>query len=299
MTTDVGCFLNQCGAQSKACFTNPSCLKGVTCLGNCRGEQECATRCFARFGSEKLDNWLSCTLEDEKCISTPGVAQDISSIYRNPPRTKAMARFQPKDLEGTWYKVLGLNPKYDLFPCQQNSFRASPQGSLDSESSFRIRKPDGGAWQNRLAETLVPSPSGPGSLTVEGKMFGLKFQEEWYVLGQGDDWRALVYRGGTLQGPYEGGFVLAREKDAFDERLDPGAAARRKAVDALLLEAGLGQKQFAPIDNACPAEDVTQAGVSGEEAGREKLAWSDVFALAEWIRPGTLAKPEQFDPNQM
>ena len=33
-------------------------------------------------------------------------------------------------------------------------------------------------------------------------MFGLKFQEEWYVLGQGDDWRALVYRGGTLQGPY-------------------------------------------------------------------------------------------------
>ena len=67
----------------------------------------------------------------------------------------------------------------------------------------------------------------------------------------------------------------------------------------MLLEAGLGQKQFAPIDNACPAEDVTQAGVSGEEAGREKLAWSDVFALAEWIRPGTLAKPEQFDPNQM
>ena len=25
----------------------------------------------------------------------------------------------------------------------------------------------------------------------------------------------------------------------------------------------------------------------------------DVFALAEWIRPGSLAKPEQFDPNQM
>ena len=35
------CFFDECGDQSKACFGNPSCLKGVTCLGNCRGEQEC------------------------------------------------------------------------------------------------------------------------------------------------------------------------------------------------------------------------------------------------------------------
>ena len=34
------CFFDECGDQSKACFTNPSCLKGVTCLGNCRGEQD-------------------------------------------------------------------------------------------------------------------------------------------------------------------------------------------------------------------------------------------------------------------
>ena len=41
------------------------------------------------------------------------------------------------------------------------------------------------------------------------RKIGLKFQEEWYVLGQGDDWRALVYRGGTLQGPYPaGGFWI-------------------------------------------------------------------------------------------
>ena len=68
------CFFDECGDQSKACFTNPSCLKGVTCLGNCRGEQECATRCFARFGSEKLNDWLSCTLEEKKCVVT-GVKQ--------------------------------------------------------------------------------------------------------------------------------------------------------------------------------------------------------------------------------
>ena len=73
------CFFDECGDQSKACFTNPSCLKGVTCLGNCRGEQECATRCFARFGSEKLNDWLSCTLEEKKCVVT-GVKQDTCDL---------------------------------------------------------------------------------------------------------------------------------------------------------------------------------------------------------------------------
>jgi len=74
MKTDPQCFFDQCGPQTKACFTNPSCLKGITCLGNCRGEQLCATQCFARFGSERLNNWLSCTLEEKQCVVT-GVAQ--------------------------------------------------------------------------------------------------------------------------------------------------------------------------------------------------------------------------------
>lgn len=74
MKTNPSCFFDQCGEQSTACFTNPSCLKGITCLGNCRGEQLCATQCFARFGSEKLNNWLSCTLEEKECVTT-GVKQ--------------------------------------------------------------------------------------------------------------------------------------------------------------------------------------------------------------------------------
>lgn len=48
MKADPSCFFDQCGPQSKACFSNPACLKGITCLGNCRGEQLCATQCFAR-----------------------------------------------------------------------------------------------------------------------------------------------------------------------------------------------------------------------------------------------------------
>lgn len=40
-------------------------------------------------------------------------------------------------------------------------------------------------------------------MTVEGKMFGLTFHEQWYVLGKGDGYRVVAYKGDTQQGPYE------------------------------------------------------------------------------------------------
>jgi len=301
MKTDPQCFFDQCGDQSKACFTNPSCLKGITCLGNCRGEQLCATQCFARFGSEKLNDWLSCTLEEKECVTT-GVKQDTSSFYKDPPQTKAMEKFTPADLEGKWFKVLGYNPKYDNYPCQINTFSPRSDGGLDNDILFRVPKPEGrgeGAWQNNFVESMANSkgPEGKASMTVEGKMFGLTFHEQWYVLGKGSspDWRVVAYIGDTPQGPYEGGFVYTKTKDALN---GPDGAAIRNGVDSALKEAGLDPKKMIAIDNTCPA-DPTMAGVSKEDASKEKLEWKDVFELAEWFRPGTLKQQAGFDPNKM
>ncbi len=301
MKTDPSCFFDQCGDQSKACFTNPSCLKGITCLGNCRGEQLCATQCFARFGSERLNNWLSCTLEDKKCVVT-GVEQDTSAFYNNPPKTKAMTEFTPKDLEGKWFKVLGYNPKYDTYPCQINTFSPTSDGGLENDILFRVPKPGGGggAWQNNFVEKMANSkgPQGGASMTVEGKMFGLTFHEQWYVLGKGENWRVVAYRGDTQQGPYDGAFVYTKEKDALAPGGGEGVAALRKEIDAVLVEAGLDPKQMSVIDNTCPA-DATTAGVSAEDASKDKLEWKDVFELTEWFRPGTLKQDKTFDPTKM
>mmetsp|Transcript_19026 Transcript_19026/g.39074 ORF Transcript_19026/g.39074 Transcript_19026/m.39074 type:complete len:419 (-) Transcript_19026:263-1519(-) len=301
MKTDPQCFFDQCGDQSKACFTNPSCLKGITCLGNCRGEQLCATQCFARFGSEKLNDWLSCTLEEKECVTT-GVKQDTSSFYKDPPQTKAMEKFTPADLEGKWFKVLGYNPKYDNYPCQTNTFSPRADGGLDNDILFRVPKPEGqgdGAWQNNFVESMANSkgPEGKASMTVQGKMFGLTFHEQWYVLGKGTspDWRVVAYIGDTQQGPYDGAFVYTKEKDALN---GPDGLAIRSAVDTTLKEAGLDPKNLVAIDNTCPT-DVTKAGVSKEDASKEKLEWKDVFELTEWFRPGTLKKQADFDPNAM
>jgi len=301
MKADPKCFFDQCGAQSNACFTNPSCLKGITCLGNCRGEQLCATQCFARFGSEKLNDWLGCTLEEKECVTT-GVKQDTSSFYKDPPQTKAMEKFTPADLEGKWFKVLGYNPKYDTYPCQINTFSPRADGGLDNDILFRVPKPDGqgdGAWQNNFVESMANSkgPEGKASMTVEGKMFGLTFHEQWYVLGKGTspDWRVVAYIGDTQQGPYDGAFVYTKEKDAL---AGPDGSTIRSGVDAALKEAGLDPKNIVSIDNSCPT-DFTKAGVSKEDASKEKLEWKDIFDLSEWFRPGTLKKQDNFDPNKM
>jgi hypothetical protein len=156
MKADPSCFFNQCKDATTSCFSNPACLKGITCLGNCRGEQLCATQCFARFGSEKLNSWLSCTLEEQECVTT-GVKQNTDTFYANPP--PVVKSFKPSDLQGKWYKVLGYNPKYDNYPCQTNTFEATPGGTLENDILFRVPKPDGsGSWQNKCVPDPHPHP---------------------------------------------------------------------------------------------------------------------------------------------
>eukprot|EP00316_Scyphosphaera_apsteinii_P024122 CAMPEP_0119305500 /NCGR_PEP_ID=MMETSP1333-20130426/6492_1 /TAXON_ID=418940 /ORGANISM="Scyphosphaera apsteinii, Strain RCC1455" /LENGTH=322 /DNA_ID=CAMNT_0007308611 /DNA_START=346 /DNA_END=1314 /DNA_ORIENTATION=- len=295
MKADSFCFFKSCGDQTTACFTNPACLKGITCLGNCRGEQRCATQCFARFGSERLNNWLSCTLEEKECVTT-GVKQDTLAFYDNPPR--AVDNFEPRELVGKWYKVLGYNPKYDTYPCQTNTFTPRPDGGLDNQIIFRVPKPDGsGSWENNFVETMSDSrgPQGKASMTVEGKMFGLTFHEQWYLLGLGDDYRVVAYRGDTQQGPYDGAFVYTKTSDAL---LGASGSQLKAKIDTALLESGLDPSKMQIIDNACPT-DATQAGASAAEASKEKLEWKDVFELTEWFRPGTLKKDSNFDPTTM
>lgn len=148
--SDVSCFMNKCGDQTKNLFSNPRGIKGVSCLGRCKGEQACSVRCFAEFGSEDLNNWLSCTIEENECVKVP---KNIDNSAENVGYSSVVKIFDPKSLVGTWYKTDGLNPNYDLFDCQTNTFQISEgtkDGSeLDMGIFFRVRRPEsagGGYW---------------------------------------------------------------------------------------------------------------------------------------------------------
>ncbi|KAJ8598868.1 hypothetical protein CTAYLR_010457 [Chrysophaeum taylorii] len=304
MKAEPSCFINECGAQTRACFGNPSCLKGVTCLGQCRGEQLCATRCFARFGSDRLNNWLSCTLEDKKCVTT-GVAQDTSTFYANAPQR--VVNFDANELRGAWWKVRGYSAKYDCFACQINTFSKPSNNRVTNDIEFRVPKLGGNApgyWQNSLVETLVDDrgPQGKATLTVDGKMYGLSFHEQWYVLSSSKttdvpdipDHLFVAYKGDTQQGPYDGAFVFTRTKTAYDD--SPGL---RNLVTDVARKNGLDPTKFCRIDNSCPTVGTERAGASDADLAREKLTWRDVFELTEWLRPGTLKKNDAFDPANM
>ncbi len=184
----MGCFINKCGDQTKALFSNPRGIKGVSCLGRCKGEQACATRCFAEFGSEDLNNWLSCTIEENECVKVP---KNVDNSAENVGYSQVVKNFDPKSLVGKWYKTDGLNPNYDLFDCQYNTFEPSPgsesdAAELDMGIFLRVLRPEevgGGYWENSLAEHMVvdgtgvnkdvPNPTGR-SMHTAGKMYGLE-----------------------------------------------------------------------------------------------------------------------------
>jgi hypothetical protein len=166
--SDVACFAQQCGEQTKALFSNPRGIKGVSCLGRCKGEQSCATRCFAEFGSESLNNWLSCTIEENGCVKVPK-NEAIDNSAENVGVAGTLQNFDPSTLLGTWYKTDGLNPNYDLFDCQSNTFSSGDDSAgagsnknknkeLDMGIFFRVRRPPesgGGYWNNDLTEHMV------------------------------------------------------------------------------------------------------------------------------------------------
>jgi hypothetical protein len=121
---DQTCLVNQCSAQTTACLIDDAdCRKGLTCTAKCLGDNACITGCMARYGNQNLDNLLKCTIEDHECIKV-AILPGGGDAYGNEPAAPAptVFNFDPRTLEGSWYKVIGYNPNYDCYACQRNSF---------------------------------------------------------------------------------------------------------------------------------------------------------------------------------
>lgn len=250
------------------------------CTARCLGDSACITGCFARFGNEILDNLLQCSIEDYKCINIAIIAPGAQPADEVPlPPLPLAASFTPASMEGDWYKVLGFNRQYDCFDCQKNSFQVSKGSSEgDGASSAKvdvdfsmIAKRSGRdehlngqhmkETMNFDADTFVERETGrvlrsKRSAHTEGRMFGLTFWENWYVLGENKPseppFKFVYYTGKTLQNTYSGAFVYARTPE-----LPPGAM---DSVYKLAREAGMNPDKMCRIRNSCFASEVNGAG---------------------------------------
>lgn len=309
---DQTCLIDKCSLQARSCLLDDAdCRKGLTCTAKCLGDNSCITGCMARYGNDKLDNFLKCTIEDNECIKI-AILEGGADAYGQEPRSPGptLANFDPKSLEGSWYKVVGYNPNYDCYACQRNSFTIPstssfdpnnvdklqmevefsmphllPDGSppppknvleviaLEDESSLDLLGPQSiGLNAYHTTETMVfdKSPSAANALTwvkgdkqgvsyartahSEGEMFGLKFWENWYILGENDpgspEFKFIFYNGKTRQNSYEGAFVYSRTRELAPESM--------KKVYQIAREAGMNPDQFCRIRNGCFSEDYTR-----------------------------------------
>ena len=195
----------------------------------------CSTGCFAKFGSPQLDGLLQCSVEKNDCVQVPGKEKTgWEPDTLNDLPAKPLKTFKTSSMQGTWYKNLGLDSRYDCFDCQRNRFNLIDKNTLGMEALFRIPRPNyPGYLQSRIEEELhLSDPKGSNPLATfqsEGQMFGLTFWENWYVLGdtkyykssppqmglissayaasenyKQPDLKLVFYTGHTLQGSYKG-----------------------------------------------------------------------------------------------
>mmetsp|Transcript_23330 Transcript_23330/g.53366 ORF Transcript_23330/g.53366 Transcript_23330/m.53366 type:complete len:190 (+) Transcript_23330:207-776(+) len=185
-------------------------------------------------------------------------------------------------MQGTWYKARGYNDKYDCYLCQPNTFDYK-QGASSLAADIQLRVPklkSGGAWQNNVKENLVISKEEERStFRATGEIFGLSFDEEWYVLAGDADYKLVAYKGKNLQDTYVGAFIYTRTPSMPAEV----EAKARKAAEAN----GYVWSKFCVVDNTCPA-------LAPVKEGAAKLEWDDIPDLIEWFAPGTVPK-KQFD----
>ncbi|KAL7546773.1 hypothetical protein ACHAWF_010107 [Thalassiosira exigua] len=101
----------------------------------------------------------------------------------------------------------------------------------------------------------------------EGQMFGLKFRENWYVLGQNDpgqpEFKFVYYNGKTRQNTYDGAFVYIRTRD-----LSPSAMEK---VYKIASEAGMNPDQFCKIQNGCFDKEENEKAAFDKGVEREGL----------------------------
>ena len=191
------------------------------------------------------------------------------------------------------------SPNYDLFDCQTNTFKAtnSDASELDMGIFFRVKRPDnvgGGFWENALTEHMVVDQKGDKveagmvgrTMHTQGKMYGLQFDENWFIIGESDGskgippFKLVAYKGHTLQGNYEGSFVYAKEPVLPKEAIP----AIREAASA----AGLNWDDYQRIDNSCPAGDALNDAEAG--TGTSTSDWIDLVVgeggVIDWISPG-------------
>mmetsp|Transcript_33215 Transcript_33215/g.37766 ORF Transcript_33215/g.37766 Transcript_33215/m.37766 type:complete len:505 (-) Transcript_33215:365-1879(-) len=89
---------------------------------------------------------------------------------------------------------------------------------------------------------------------TEGEMFGLKFWENWYIIGENnpgqEEFKFVFYNGKTRQNTYEGAFVYSRTRNLSTDTM--------QKVYSIAKDAKMNPDQFCRIRNGCFLDNSVQ-----------------------------------------
>jgi hypothetical protein len=190
---DRQCFANSCMPQTQACLENSDCMKGLVCTARCLGDTKCISGCFAKFGNTDMDGLIKCSIEDNSCIKVAILPPGPDTMAEMPPPPLPVVKsFEPKSLDGKWFKVMGWNSMYDCYDCQVNKFSTMAHGAegagqgpaLQVDVDFDMPRPAkllrSGHNHQHLREKLeFDEPGSKRTAHTHGSMFGLSFWENW------------------------------------------------------------------------------------------------------------------------
>jgi len=265
MAAVAPCLLSQCQIPLAKCVLNPNCAANLTCIIACAGqpnEKECQIKCGDNFENDVVTEFNACALTAKKCVPqrpdtgpVPGERNwdPVKGRYPVPSPDAVSQDFDVSKFNGRWYISAGLNPLFDIFPCQVHFFEGfaptkSEPGKVVGKINWRVSEPDGEFLTKSTVQRFVETS--PGVLENHGNEY-LHYQDDWYILDHADEdnpdlgFVLIYYRGqNDAWAGYGGGTLYTRARTPPPEIMDRVREATAKAKVPF-------DKFWKTTDNAC------------------------------------------------
>lgn len=206
---NVFCMIRHCSSEMKDCVQDTDCTKAMVCITGCSlSNQTCEFDCLYSYEDDVFDSFMKCIVTDYKCMEIPPPNPPV--VCHRPPTVATS--FDISHLAGTWFIVLGKNPIYDCFDCQNTTFVKGQGASFSAIEHFDVNTIDGSIKHRTVTDTVTLwNATTSGILKYGSIQMGHETTSEWRVLDFGPDY-IFTYYCGSISANYffEGSVVYSR-----------------------------------------------------------------------------------------
>jgi violaxanthin de-epoxidase len=250
----VGCLLSKCQVQFAKCISNPGCLANVICINSCNNKADetgCQIKCGDIFDNAVIGEFNKCAVSDMSCVPQ----KPDEGLYPEPTHEQMVPKFETKFFDGGLYITAGLNPLFDIFPCQVHFFTETSPGTFFGKLNWDIVEPDGELFTRDALQQFYQDPKEPAHLINHDNEY-LHYKDDWYIIdyeyADNKDgippFAFVYYRGSNDAWDGYGGAVVYTQAAKLPTSLIPRLEAAAKKI-------GHSWDEFTVTDNTCKKPD--------------------------------------------